>query len=171
VIPLCVRLLRATLGGTRDAFVVRAERDRELMNYKHVSFFSAEPGDDADAILDASGNVKSAGDTARPVIFPCLVPCNHCQAGKTRCVLSPKLTPAGAFFRTFLGRLNDEQGWGAFGWIPRKNCMWMAAPSPPPFSRISPWPIPSGQEWRKNPPPPPPLPPPPPPRMASSQRL
>lgn len=105
-----VSSLRPTLGGTRDAFVLKLNAIGNLLVYS--TYLGGTGYDVATALaLDSSGNAYVAGDT-QSVNFPVSGPVQSALGGKTD-VFITKLTPAGAIlFSTYLGGANDEHAGG-----------------------------------------------------------
>jgi hypothetical protein len=105
-----VSSLRPTLGGTRDAFVVKLNAVGNLLVYS--TYLGGSSNDAATAIaVDNAGNAYVAGDTLS-TDFPLLGPLQAVSGGKTDAFVT-KLTPAGAIsFSTYLGGSNDEHAGG-----------------------------------------------------------
>jgi hypothetical protein len=105
-----VSSLRPTLGGTRDAFVLKLNAIGNLLVYS--TYLGGTAYDAATALaLDTGGNAYIAGDT-QSADFPIASPVQSVLGGKTD-VFVTKLTPAGAIlFSTYLGGSNDEHAGG-----------------------------------------------------------
>ena len=98
--------IRATLGGTRDAFVVKLTALGNVLIYS--TYLGGSGYDAATAIaVNTAGNAFIAGDT-QSTDFPLSTPVQAVLGGKMDAFIT-KLTPAGAIsFSTYLGGNNDE---------------------------------------------------------------
>ena len=105
-----VSSLRPTLGGTRDAFVLKLNAIGNLLVFS--TYLGGTAYDAATALaLDTGGNAYIAGDT-QSADFPLSGPVQSALGGKTDAFIT-KLTPGGAIlFSTFLGGSNDEHAGG-----------------------------------------------------------
>ena len=102
--------LRLSLGGSRDAFVVKLNAIGNLLIYS--TYLGGSGFDAATAIaVDSVGNAYVAGDT-QSTDFPLLNPVQAVFGGKTDAFVTT-LTSAGAIsFSSFLGGTNDEHAGG-----------------------------------------------------------
>ena len=102
--------IRSTLGGTRDAFVVKLTALGNALVYS--TYLGGSGYDAATAIaVDAAGNAFVAGDT-QSTDLPLVSSVQAVLGGKTDAFVT-KLTPAGAIaFSTYLGGNNDEHAGG-----------------------------------------------------------
>jgi len=105
-----VSSIRPTLGGIRDAFVVKLNAIGNLLVYS--TFLGGIGYDAATAIaVDAAGNAYISGDT-QSTDFPISSPVQSVLGGATDAFIT-RLTPAGAIsFSTYLGGTNDEHAGG-----------------------------------------------------------
>jgi len=105
-----VSSLRTTLGGTRDAFVVKLNAIGNLLLYS--TYLGGSGFDAATAIaVDAAGNAYIAGDT-QSTDFPLSGAVQSVFGGKTDAFVT-KLSSAGAIsFSSYLGGANDEHAGG-----------------------------------------------------------
>jgi hypothetical protein len=102
--------IRSTLGGPRDAFVVKLNAIGNLLLYS--TYLGGSGYDVATAIAaDSAGNAYIAGDT-QSSDFPLLNAVQSVFGGKTDAFVI-KLTAAGAIsFSSYLGGANDEHAGG-----------------------------------------------------------
>jgi hypothetical protein len=105
-----VSSLRATLGGTRDAFVLKLNAVGNLLVYS--TYLGGSVFDAATSIaLDSAGNAYVAGDT-QSADFPVAGGVQSVLGGRTDAFVT-KLTSSGAIsFSTYLGGSNDEHAGG-----------------------------------------------------------
>jgi hypothetical protein len=105
-----VSSIRPTLGGTRDAFVVKLNAIGNLMLYS--TYLGGSGYDAATAIaIDTAGNAYIVGDT-QSTDFPLVTPVQPVSGGAMDAFVT-KLNSAGALsFSSYLGGANDEHAGG-----------------------------------------------------------